>query len=275
MRGTDAADPRLVLEIALVRLTRREVGPPIQTVIERIERLEQTVAVAAPAAAPPTRPDPAAAPRHRAARSPRSARCASAGPRSPRSCSADAEPERSRRGIRRRRRAAAERADRTEPAAERDGGRSAGARPSTLDDVILAWATVLPELSVATRSAVQEAQPLSVDGDVVTFGVSPRAASKRRRPDSGARPTRSATRSSGTLGTSRGSTSFPHDGFSGERAARPRRLSRPRRRAGRQRRRHRRARRGRDPAESRVGELTANMRTESLGATVVEERHHE
>ena len=41
MRGTDAADPRLVLEVALVRLSRREAGPPLQTVVERIERLEQ------------------------------------------------------------------------------------------------------------------------------------------------------------------------------------------------------------------------------------------
>jgi hypothetical protein len=43
-----------------------------------------------------------------------------------------------------------------------------------LDDVILAWADILPSLPVATRSAVKEAQPLSVKEDVITFGVSPR-----------------------------------------------------------------------------------------------------
>ncbi|HEY6317917.1 MAG TPA: DNA polymerase III subunit gamma/tau, partial [Acidimicrobiia bacterium] len=43
MRGVDAADPRLVLEVALVRLSRRDAGPPIQTVVERIERLERTL----------------------------------------------------------------------------------------------------------------------------------------------------------------------------------------------------------------------------------------
>ena len=40
MRGTDAADPRLVLEIALVRLARREAGTPLQALAERIDRLE-------------------------------------------------------------------------------------------------------------------------------------------------------------------------------------------------------------------------------------------
>ena len=59
MRGTDAADPRLVLEIALVRLTRREVGPPLQTVMERIEKLEQTVAGQRDAG-PGRRPEPPA-----------------------------------------------------------------------------------------------------------------------------------------------------------------------------------------------------------------------
>jgi hypothetical protein len=43
-----------------------------------------------------------------------------------------------------------------------------------LDDVILAWGAILPELPVATRSAVQNAQPLRVDGDIVVFGVPPR-----------------------------------------------------------------------------------------------------
>ena len=59
MRGVDAADPRLVLEVALVRLSRRDAGPPLQTVIERIERLERAAVgtpaatSAAPGSAPP------------------------------------------------------------------------------------------------------------------------------------------------------------------------------------------------------------------------------
>ena len=43
MRGTDAADPRLVLEIALVRLARREAGTPLQALAERVDRLERGI----------------------------------------------------------------------------------------------------------------------------------------------------------------------------------------------------------------------------------------
>ncbi|HEV2309793.1 MAG TPA: hypothetical protein VGU73_04685, partial [Acidimicrobiia bacterium] len=46
-------------------------------------------------------------------------------------------------------------------------------RDLDLDDVILAWAELLPGFSPATRAAVQAAQPLRVEGDVVVFGVAP------------------------------------------------------------------------------------------------------
>ena len=55
MRGTDAADPRLVLEIALVRLARRDTGGPLQVLADRVDRLEQRLASGAgtdPSAAP-------------------------------------------------------------------------------------------------------------------------------------------------------------------------------------------------------------------------------
>src|SRR5205085_7461206 len=45
--------------------------------------------------------------------------------------------------------------------------------PLDVDDVIVAWSEILPDLPVATRTAVQNAQPLRVDGDVVVFGVPP------------------------------------------------------------------------------------------------------
>ena len=78
-------------------------------------------------------------------------------------------------------------------------------RPSTepfdLDDVVLAWAAILPDLPMATRSAVQQAQPIRVDGDVVVFGVAPPHCSVRRRTAvQERRPTRSATRSRRQLG---------------------------------------------------------------------------
>ena len=265
MRGTDAADPRLVLEIALVRLTRREVGPPIQTVMERIEKLEQTVA-GQRATGTGTRPEPPAATESRAPgvtvgalrkRRPEPAPPADAAPEPVAEASdpAPAEPK-----------------EPTEPKAKAEAKAETAAPTVDVDDVILAWATLLPELSVATRSAVQEAQPLSVDGDVVTFGVSPRlieAARPRFRRE--ADTIRDAL--SRHVGTSLRFNLVPHEGFSGERAA-----SAPA-----------------EPPDAVPAESDdmivesdegatppgvesaspANMLTESLGATVVEERHHE
>ena len=43
MRGSEAADPRLVLEVALVRLARRDTGTPLQALSDRVERLERSV----------------------------------------------------------------------------------------------------------------------------------------------------------------------------------------------------------------------------------------
>jgi hypothetical protein len=157
-----------------------------------------------------------------------------------------------------------------EPAGEQDG-------PSTasidVDDVILAWAAVLPELPVATRSAVQEAQPLSIDGDVVIFGVSPRlieAAKPRFRRE--ADTIRGAL--SHRLGRNLRFNLVAHEGFTGAATttaphdtATPAPASEP------------------DdviegePVEMEPGvESKANptaFLTESLGATVVEERQHD
>ncbi len=41
-----------------------------------------------------------------------------------------------------------------------------------LDDVIVAWNAVLEAIPRSLRAGIQEAQPLSVDGNVITFGVS-------------------------------------------------------------------------------------------------------
>jgi DNA polymerase-3 subunit gamma/tau len=258
MRGTDAADPRLVLEIALVRLTRREVGPPIQTVMERIEKLEQTVAGQRDAG-PGRRQESPAPPEARAP----GVTVGALRKRRPEPAPApDAPPE-----------AAAE----APAAAPAEAGRAkepkteAAAPTVDVDDVIVAWATVLPELPVATRSAVQEAQPLSVEGDVVTFGVSPRlieAARPRFRRE--ADTIRDAL--SQQVGTSLRFNLVAHEGFSGERAASAQTappVAEPED----------------DDVVIEPDESTAppgvesasptNMLSESLGATVVEERHHE
>jgi hypothetical protein len=44
-------------------------------------------------------------------------------------------------------------------------------RPFTLDDVILAWSTTLAGLNPPVRAAIQDAQPIAVEGILITFGV--------------------------------------------------------------------------------------------------------
>ena len=258
MRGTDAADPRLVLEIALVRLTRREVGPPLQTVMERIEKLEKTVAGQRDAG-PGRRQETSAPPEARAP----GVTVGALRKRRPEPAPApDAPPE-----------AAAEEPDPAPAEAERakEPKKKDAAPTVDVDDVIVAWATLLPELPVATRSAVQEAQPLSVEDDVVTFGVSPRlieAARPRFRRE--ADTIRDAL--SQQVGTRLRFNLVAHEGFSGDRAASAHSappVAEPKD----------------DDIVIEPDESTAppgvesasptNMLTESLGATVVEERHHE
>jgi DNA polymerase-3 subunit gamma/tau len=176
MRGVDAADPRLVLEVALVRLSRREAGPPLQTVIERIERLERGGAAAS--AAPPARPAPRSGQPAEPAPppEPNGPSDAGGGPRATLGALRRAEgapevasPKPARREPARREAdtEAGERA--TPPAGENENGGG----DVDLDDVIVAWGAIVPDLSPATRSAVQNAQPVRFDGDVLVFGVAP------------------------------------------------------------------------------------------------------
>ena len=260
MRGTDAADPRLVLEIALVRLTRREVGPPIQTVMERIEKLEQTVAGQRDAGSAGTRSEATKAP---AARPP-GVTVGALRKRRPEPAPADEPGD-----------ASAEASEPSQTAGSDAESRApthdAGTTSVDVDEVILAWASVLPELPVATRSAVQEAQPLSVEGDVVTFGVSPRlieAARPRFRREADA--IREAL--SRHVGASLRFNLVEHEGFSGEPSAS--------------------ATPGPPPPDAEQDDVVSepdedatppgvesssptSMLAESLGATVVEERQHE
>lgn len=167
MRGTEAADPRLVLEVALVRLSRRDAGPPLQTVIERIERLERGIGPAAAAPTAPAAPPAASTPRapRRTLGAVRSQQAAE--PTAPADAPSDPAPEPG---------PPPEPAPPTEPAAS-----SEPTPPLDLDDVIVAWGSILPGLPVATRTAVQNAQPLRVDGDIVIFGV-PSAVIEAARP---------------------------------------------------------------------------------------------
>ena len=164
MRGTEAADPRLVLEVALVRLSRRDAGPPLQTVVERIERLERALAGGAPLASPAT-PAAPRSPRRTigAVRAEAASAVADEPPAAPPPPEPSAEPSTE--------------ATETADAPTRSEAPSVPATETPvdldLDDVIMAWGAILPELPVATRSAVQNAQPRRVDGDIVVFGVPP------------------------------------------------------------------------------------------------------
>jgi len=184
MRGTDAADPRLVLEIALVRLARREAGTPVQALAERVDRLERSRGTPATRTADPA-PDPApgaSAERAPAGRGGRSF----AELRRLRGATEPAPPAESPAPPGAEVEEAVAVAEPAPPAdtpadtpADAPAEVPAGEVPASevpagevdIDDVIVAWAEILPELPPATRAAVREAQPLAVDDGVITFGV--------------------------------------------------------------------------------------------------------
>jgi DNA polymerase-3 subunit gamma/tau len=151
MRGADAADPRLVLEVALVRLARRDAGPPLQALADRVDRLERGIRAEGPAAVAGA-PAPEPSPKTPRAKTPRSLRelkeeRAAAPPEA-----APPEPD-------------------PDPEPEPPVATVAADRAVDLDDVIVAWAAILPRFGPATKAAAQEAQPIALDGNVVTFGI--------------------------------------------------------------------------------------------------------
>ena len=180
MRGTDAADPRLVLEIALVRLARRDTGGTLQVLADRVERLEQrlnngSLLPTAPALRPPPPAAGTEPARDRRARKP-PAGVVQAAPKSPalrrRRPAEPAKPGKKRASARSSRRRSLPSVTRPPPSPASDQAPPASDVVLDLDDVIVAWNAVLEALPRSLRSAIQEAQPLSVDGNVITFGVS-------------------------------------------------------------------------------------------------------
>ena len=158
IRQQTVADPRLVLEVAVVRVARREARTSVETLLERVERLERQLAAGGGvsgggggggAAAPSPRPaGPEAAPEP-----------ASAAPTDAR------DPVLSRRAAKAPKAEAAA-ADDAPPVAE-------AAAPESFDpdDVIEAWPTVLEGLKAPLKAVVQHAQPIGVERGIVVFGV--------------------------------------------------------------------------------------------------------
>ena len=189
MRGVDAADPRLVLEIALVRLARRETNGALASLADRVDRLEARLAGdAAPDAA-------VAEPRAARSRPPTSQPKASE-PRSdtPPPRAEEAQPTTTRpKALGALRKAAAARAGGPDGGDDDPGASltvgstdaalaptavppppAAGSAPTVafgLEDAVLAWAKVLEGLPRSLQAAVMEAQPLRVDGNIIVFGV--------------------------------------------------------------------------------------------------------
>jgi DNA polymerase III subunit gamma/tau len=158
MRGTDAADPRLVVEIALVRLARRDAGTPLQALAERVDRLER--GAGAPAVSTPA-PTPATS-------APVPAPAVGSEPARPAARSGKSYKE-----LKRDRQAAASPApDAEAPAADPDPPAPADPPAEVdIDDVVVAWPAVRDALPPATKAAVRDAQPLALDDGVITFGV--------------------------------------------------------------------------------------------------------
>ncbi|MFM7059923.1 MAG: DNA polymerase III subunit gamma/tau [Actinomycetes bacterium] len=163
MRGAEAADPRLVLEVALVRLARRDTGTPLQALADRVDRLERAASegrgpsVPTPRAATPDVPTPTeptgSKPGLGALRGTARPAPATAPPEAPPAVPAPTEPSPAAPG-----------------AALADPGTDV-AFAASLDDVIVAWAQVLESIPRSVRASIQEAQPIAVDDGVVTFGV--------------------------------------------------------------------------------------------------------
>jgi DNA polymerase-3 subunit gamma/tau len=176
IRGQAVADPRLVLEVALVRIARRDARTREETLLDRVERLEQQLAgrTLPPAdraerAAEPVRRDangPMLAPRSRRAASgpPAATPASEPAPAAPEPEPAPAAPEAEP--------APASAPDEAPPEASDPAIVSVGgAAPFSLDDVIACWPEVLAALKAPVRAAVQDAQPIALESDVIVFGV--------------------------------------------------------------------------------------------------------
>jgi DNA polymerase-3 subunit gamma/tau len=158
IRGPAVPDPRLVVEVAVVRLARREAGSVVEGLADRVARLESQIEAMWAGGGPAESPVPTAAVEAAPAPGPKAALGAHLGGR-------PAPPART---ARRREPPSAESLDAA--AAESPAAHPAAADLS-LDDVIQAWPAVLDALPVPVRSIVDIAQPIEVVDGVVVFGA--------------------------------------------------------------------------------------------------------
>ncbi|HTK16147.1 MAG TPA: DNA polymerase III subunit gamma/tau [Acidimicrobiia bacterium] len=158
IRGQAIADPRLVLEVAVVRLARREARTREENLLDRVERLERrlssdaTASGDAPAPKTPTATPPAPTTESAAA-----ARAGTKGPM----LAARAAPE-------------PKVAEPTPaPVATSEPAAEPVVTVTRLDDVIEAWPKALESLKAPLRAAIQDAQPIGIEDGVIVFGAPP------------------------------------------------------------------------------------------------------
>jgi DNA polymerase-3 subunit gamma/tau len=179
-----APDPRLVLEVTLVRLARRDVST-LEALADRVARLERALddlrGALASGAAPP------AAPRREAAapRIERPAAPAEAPQGTP--PAGRAGPQAALGALRKKASAPAEGAGRppAAPAPSAPAGAApppvaadspatpagAGEGPVTLDDAVAAWAKAVDGFRPKLKAMAKEAHPVRIDGDTVVLGL--------------------------------------------------------------------------------------------------------
>jgi DNA polymerase-3 subunit gamma/tau len=162
IRGQAVADPRLVLEVAVVRIARRDARTREETLIDRIERLEQRVGDGAPASAPATTSPTRAAPVPGGpvlARRERAVKPTEAPTPAPAEVAAppDTDP--------------AVPADAADLPGSADSADSADSMTFALDDVIEAWPATLGVLKAPLRAGIQDAQPIALENGIIVFGV--------------------------------------------------------------------------------------------------------
>jgi hypothetical protein len=160
IRGQAISDPRLVLEVAVVRLARREARTREETLLDRIERLERQVGSGgvptadAPRVPKADAPPVAAAP---PARDPKGPMLAARAPAKRRAPKAEPEP-------------AAVAPEVPEATADASDA-SDGGLTFDVDAVILAWPLALEALKAPVRGVIVEAQPIGIERGAIVFGA--------------------------------------------------------------------------------------------------------
>jgi DNA polymerase III subunit gamma/tau len=163
IRGQAVADPRLVLEVAVVRIARREARTREETLLDRVERLERQIGsgVVTAAPAPAAAPAVSTAARAEAARADSSAPMLSARAPAKKAAAPEEKPPAKPPAS----------PPATAPVATPPPATTpAGAVPE-LDDVIEAWPAALEALKAPVRATIQEAQPIGIERGAIVFGA--------------------------------------------------------------------------------------------------------